>query len=77
MQRMQFDCRKGIRWSPMSEKEEPTQKTEKGLEIPVPQREDWDDMLRKVVRPAHDEPQEIVDAAEQELKYPEDETNEG
>ena len=37
----------------MSEKpQEPTQKTPKGLEIPVPKRKDVMDALRKLVQPA-------------------------
>jgi hypothetical protein len=32
--------------------DEPTQTTPKGLEIPVPQREDFDAMVRKVAPPA-------------------------
>jgi hypothetical protein len=35
---------------------------EKGLEIPVPKRADWDAMLDKVIKPA-DGPPEIEDAA--------------
>jgi hypothetical protein len=39
--------------------DEPKQKTEKGLEIPVPKRADWDRVLDKVVpkspRPARGE----------------------
>jgi hypothetical protein len=35
----------------MDEKE-PTQETDKGLEIPVPTRKDWDDTLAKVIKPA-------------------------
>lgn len=38
----------------MSDKE-PTQRTDKDLEIPVPKREQWDEMLRKVVKPAERE----------------------
>jgi hypothetical protein len=30
---------------------EPTQRTEKGLEIPVPTRRDWDDTLSRIVKP--------------------------
>jgi hypothetical protein len=56
----------------MAEKE-PTQRTEKGLEIPVPTRKDWDKTLSKIVKPAR----EVEEAAEQEIEYPEDETNEG
>jgi hypothetical protein len=37
----------------MSEKpQEPTQKTAKGLEIPVPKRQDVMDALKKLVQPA-------------------------
>jgi hypothetical protein len=88
----------------MAEKE-PTQRTEKGLEIPVPTRKDSDDTLSKIVKPVvehSDEPapreayvpvpgsgklrkafsrrkptREMEEAAEQEIEYPEDETNEG
>lgn len=56
---------------------EPTQRTEKGPEIPVPTRKDWDNTLTKVIKPATDGPQETADAATQEAEYPEDETNEG
>jgi hypothetical protein len=36
----------------MAEKEqEPTQRTSKGLEIPVPSRKDVEDALRKLVQP--------------------------
>ena len=62
---------------PMADqKREPTQTTDKGLEIPVPTRKAWDDMFDKIVKPA-DGPQEIVDAAEQETEIPADETDEG
>jgi len=56
----------------MPEKE-PTQRTEKSLEIPVPTRKDGDDTLSKVIKPAR----EMEEAAAQEAEYPEDETNEG
>ena len=59
----------------MSEKE-PTPRTEKGLEIPVPTRKAGDDTLTQAIKPA-DGPQEIDDAAAQEAEYPADETNEG
>ena len=52
---------------------EPTQRTKKGLEIPVPTRTAWDDTLSKVVRPV----KEAVDSAEQESELPADETDEG
>lgn len=58
-------------------RKEPTQRTEKGLEIPVPKRADWDAMLGKVIKPAHDGPREIEDAARDELEIPSDETDEG
>jgi hypothetical protein len=61
----------------MSMPKEPTQRTDKGLEIPVPTRKAWDDTLAKIVKPVHDGPVEVEDAAEQELAYPADETNEG
>ena len=32
---------------------EPTQRTDKGLEIPVPTRKAWDDTLSKIVKPAN------------------------
>jgi hypothetical protein len=57
-------------------RKEPTQKTEKGLEIPVPTRKAWDDMLGKVIKPA-DGPQEIEDAARDEAATPADQTDEG
>jgi hypothetical protein len=38
-------------------RKEPTQRTEKGLEIPVLARKDLDDTLAKIVRPAHEEEQ--------------------
>ncbi len=57
----------------MTERDEPTQTTDKGLEIPVPTRGDWDKTLSKVVRPV----KEAVDAAEQEAELPADETHEG
>ena len=58
---------------------EPTQRTEKGLEIPVPTRKDWDDTLSKIVKPARENDSESpeVQAARQNAEYPEDETNEG
>lgn len=56
----------------MAEKE-PTQPTEKGREIPVPKRDDLEDTLSKVIKPAH----EMEEAAAQESEYPEDESNEG
>lgn len=34
------------------DRKEPTQTTDKGLEIPVPKRADWDDTLRKIAKPA-------------------------
>jgi hypothetical protein len=62
----------------MSKRKEPTQTTDKGLEIPVPKRSDWERTLRSVAKPVRpDGPAEIVEAAEQELEYPADETNEG
>jgi len=38
----------------MSKKDKPapTQTTEKGLEIPIPSREDWDATLSKLIKPA-------------------------
>jgi hypothetical protein len=37
----------------MAEKpKEPMQTTDKGLEIPVPKRSEWDEMMRKVIKPA-------------------------
>jgi hypothetical protein len=59
----------------MAKKNEPTQRTAKGLEIPVPTRADWDDTLGKVIKPSPDRWQE--ESAEQEREYPADETNEG
>lgn len=58
---------------------EPTQQTDKGLEIPVPTRGDWDKTLGKVVRSQRRPrvPKEVVDAAEQEADLPADETDEG
>lgn len=35
----------------MDEKEEPTQQTEKDLEIPIPKRSAWDRLLKKVAQP--------------------------
>lgn len=35
-------------------KDEPTQRTEKGHEIPVPKRSAWDRLLRKVANPKPD-----------------------
>jgi hypothetical protein len=35
----------------MAEDREPTQKTPKGLEIPVPKRRSFDDLLKKVAPP--------------------------
>jgi hypothetical protein len=55
---------------------EPTQRTDEGLEIPVPTRKDWDARFAKIIKPA-DGPQEVEDAAEQEAEYPADETGEG
>jgi hypothetical protein len=43
-------------------RKEPTQRTEKGLEIPVPTRESWDDTLAKVIKPSPDRRQEPDDA---------------
>jgi hypothetical protein len=60
----------------MPKKKEPTQRTDKGLEIPVPTRKAWDDMLGKVIKPA-DGPPEIEDAARDESEIPADETDEG
>jgi hypothetical protein len=37
---------------PMEDQPAPTQKTPKGLEIPVPERREFMDALRKVTRPA-------------------------
>jgi hypothetical protein len=45
-------------------RKEPTQRTKKGLEIPVPKRADWDATLGKVIKPSPDRLQE--EAAEQE-----------
>lgn len=38
----------------MGKKKEPTQRTEKGHEIPVPKRSAWDRLLRKVSHPKPD-----------------------
>jgi hypothetical protein len=35
----------------LSGREEPSQRAEKGLEIPVSTRKDWDDTLSKIVKP--------------------------
>jgi hypothetical protein len=50
-------------------KHEATQRTVKGLEIPVPTRKDWNDTLSKVVKLAR----EVEDAATQEAEYSADE----
>jgi len=60
----------------MSNDREPTQRTDKGLEIPVPTRSDWDEMLGKVIKPAEGPP-EIIESAEDESEIPADETDEG
>ena len=39
----------------MDEKE-PTQRTEKGYEIPVPKRSTWDRLLGKAAKPKPDKP---------------------
>jgi len=39
----------------MSEDKEPTQKTPKGKEIPVPKRDEFIENLRRVSKPADDE----------------------
>ena len=67
----------GLPFGAMPDKrDEPTQRTKKGLEIPVPTRKKWADTLNKIVKPV-DGPKEIVDAAEQEAELPADETDEG
>jgi hypothetical protein len=33
------------------DKREPTQKTDKGLEIPIPKRKDFERLVKKVARP--------------------------
>jgi hypothetical protein len=38
----------------MTEKE-PKQRTEKGLEIPVATRKDWDDTFSKIIEPARED----------------------
>ncbi|MEX2269209.1 MAG: hypothetical protein WEA75_11035 [Acidimicrobiia bacterium] len=40
----------------MVEKDEPTQQTEQGHEIPVPKRSAWDRLLRKVATPKPKKP---------------------
>jgi hypothetical protein len=40
-------------------KPEPTQRTEKGLEIPVPTRKAWDETLSKIVKPVNDDEAEL------------------
>jgi hypothetical protein len=59
-----------------SKRDEPTQTTDKRLEIPVPTRKAWDDTLAKVIKPV-DGPPEIEDAAREESDIPADETDEG
>ncbi|MEX0665650.1 MAG: hypothetical protein WD598_12910 [Acidimicrobiia bacterium] len=40
----------------MGKKQEPTQHTEQGHEIPVPKRGAWDRLLRKVATPKPEKP---------------------
>lgn len=55
----------------MAEKrEQPTQQTEKGRDIPVPKRD-------QVITPAREGPPEIEEAARDEMEIPADETDEG
>ena len=58
-------------------RKEPTQRTKKGLQIPVPTRADWDATLGKVIKPAHEGRQEVEEAAEQEGEHPAADTNDG
>ena len=39
----------------MSDKEQPKQRTRKGLEIPVPKRKDFEELLDKVAKPKESE----------------------
>jgi hypothetical protein len=59
-----------------SKRDEPTQTTDKRLDIPDPTRKAWDDTLGNVIKPA-DGPPEIEDAARDESEIPADETDEG
>jgi hypothetical protein len=43
--------------------DEPTRPIEDSLERPAPKREDWDAMLGKLLKPAHDGQREIEDTA--------------
>jgi hypothetical protein len=61
----------------VEKRKEPTQTTDKALEIPAPTRGERDALLGKVIKPAHDGPPEIEDAARDELEIPADETDEG
>jgi hypothetical protein len=49
---------------------------EKGLEIPVPTRSDWDTTLSQVIKPTRDRWQESDDATERESEHRVHETNE-
>ena len=43
----------------------------------APSRKTWVDKVEKASRPKYDGPRAVEDAAEQELEYPADETDEG
>lgn len=53
-------------------RKESTQRTDKGLEIPVPTRKAWDDVLGKVIKPARDGRQDSDEAAEPGREEPDD-----
>ena len=53
----------------MSDKEQPTQRTEKGLEIPVPKRSDFMRNLRKIAKAGKSS--DLGDAGRSDKKRPE------
>jgi hypothetical protein len=58
---------------------EPSQSTPAGVGTPVPEGSDWERTVERLTEPSvpDDVPDELEDAARQELAYPADETDEG
>lgn len=57
----------------------PSRTSPAGAEKPVPERSDWERTVERLTEPSvpDDVPDELEDAARQELAYPADETDEG
>jgi hypothetical protein len=56
---------------------EPTRRSSPIAEAKAPSRKTWVDKIEQASKPVYDGPRAVKDAAEQELEYPADETDEG